>query len=250
MPLVISWLRRFSAIDARVPGEPRVAGDLDPGGKRRVSHAAGIRGARAADPGRDVRVVVLDPAPPVPAAARSRGSAPPGAAGTNASTAGCRRRCRVHRDRSRFTCCISVSSSSGGGPLPGDLRPRAAAGRMVLDIPPDCGARARSSKKPSFAVGSSGRSSGSGVRRRPSSSALPSSLSPTEFPIPVGVYFPVGVLLGGVVLVTRSLWASVLLHATHNLQSLVLAFAFPTTLEANAAFAATGAGGRGGGRSS
>ncbi len=50
-------------------------------------------------------------------------------------------------------------------------------------------------------------------------------------------YFGMGVLFGGVVLVTRSLWGSILLHATYNLQSFALAAAFPTTLEDDVAFA-------------
>ena len=49
-------------------------------------------------------------------------------------------------------------------------------------------------------------------------------------------YFGMGVLFGGVVLVTRSLWGSILLHATYNLQSLALAAAFPTALEDDVAF--------------
>jgi membrane protease YdiL (CAAX protease family) len=43
-------------------------------------------------------------------------------------------------------------------------------------------------------------------------------------------YFAIGVLLGGVVLLTRSLWASVLLHAAFNLQSLALTLVGPGDL--------------------
>jgi membrane protease YdiL (CAAX protease family) len=43
-------------------------------------------------------------------------------------------------------------------------------------------------------------------------------------------YFAIGVLLGGVVLLTRSLWASVLLHAAFNLQNLALALVGPGDL--------------------
>ena len=50
-------------------------------------------------------------------------------------------------------------------------------------------------------------------------------------------YFGMGVLFGGIVLVTRSLWGSILLHAAYNLQSFALATAFPTTLEEDVAFA-------------
>ncbi len=50
-------------------------------------------------------------------------------------------------------------------------------------------------------------------------------------------YFWMGLLFGGVVLVTRSLWGSILLHAASNLQSLALMAAFPTTLEDDVAFA-------------
>ena len=51
------------------------------------------------------------------------------------------------------------------------------------------------------------------------------------------VYFAMGVLFGGIVLVTRSLWGSILLHATYNLQSFVIAAAFPTALADDVAFA-------------
>jgi membrane protease YdiL (CAAX protease family) len=50
-------------------------------------------------------------------------------------------------------------------------------------------------------------------------------------------YFLMGVLFGGVVLVTRSLWASILLHAAYNLESLVFMYFQPTTLENDVAFA-------------
>ena len=50
-------------------------------------------------------------------------------------------------------------------------------------------------------------------------------------------YFGMGVLFGGIVLVTRSLWGSILLHAAYNFQSFAIATAFPTTLEEDVAFA-------------
>ena len=53
-------------------------------------------------------------------------------------------------------------------------------------------------------------------------------------------YFGMGVLFGGVVLVTRSLWGLILLHAAYNLQSFALATAFPTTLADDVAFVQQG----------
>ena len=227
----------LSALDARLPGELRVAADLDASGDRGDNRAAVVCGSRAPDPGWRLRVVVLDPAPTVPATARSRGSAPPAAAGANASSAGGRHRRRVRRNRSRSRPASPFPSGSVGRSLPVALRPRGAAMGMAGDIPPGCGARAcdrgnsLSRVDPAAARAALGSGAGGDRHRRPLCAHPRDSRVPWR------------ILCDGRPVWRRRAGDAIAVGIdppacrVQNLQSFVLATAFPTALEDDVAFA-------------